>query len=486
MLKSRQRTSLRPPNGAALIILVMILALLATTATIQYFSGANIRQLKMQKTQQMLAAAKQALLAYSSNEITPASRIPPLLRCVDRNGDNIITSADSPYMPENCHCGLNCARPGDLPCPDVNNDGNAEINCNTQASRLGRLPWKTLGIDDIRDGAGERIWYAVSERFKNNTRVLPLNSDTPGTISLKDAQGNLIHDANNDNGLVAVIIAPNEALLRADNLQQNRSSNNTNNPQHYLDIVANEDNANFVENTANGFALGTLSQDDTMNDAILTITKIEMNTMMEKRVLNEVMQAILHNYCKDSTNNNDADIKNRSCTKSTLTAFLPDPALVSDASCLGKATIADAHCNGDNSMHFGRIPVGGNANWTAKDANSILRGNAEHNWFQQNGWRELIFYARAPACQEATKNCSGSGFLTLNGAITPSAAPSNFNKNIVLISAGGALVTQSRIDDAEKTVFSAYLEEENVSPQDDTFVRLAPDTQKNDRALSVP
>ena len=35
-----------------------------------------------------------------------------------------------------------------------------------QAERLGRLPWKTLGLPDLRDGHGERLWYAVSTRYK--------------------------------------------------------------------------------------------------------------------------------------------------------------------------------------------------------------------------------------------------------------------------------------------------------------------------------
>ena len=35
----------------------------------------------------------------------------------------------------------------------------------------GRLPWKTLAIPDLRDGAGERLWYAVSVRFKRNNTI---------------------------------------------------------------------------------------------------------------------------------------------------------------------------------------------------------------------------------------------------------------------------------------------------------------------------
>lgn len=441
-------------QGAALVVLTMIIALIASAAMIQYFSEANIRQLKFQKTQQSLAAAKQALLAYSTESFDTSTT-----------------------------CGLNCARPGDLPCPDINNDGNSEIPCNTQTSRLGRLPWKTLGIDDIRDGAGERLWYAVSERFKNNTRVLPLNSDTLGTISLKDAQGNLIFDATNGSGLVAVVIAPNEILTRADNLQQNRSTNNVNNAQHYLDMFNGEDNVDFSENTVNGFIQGNRSQEGVMNDTIITLSKAEVNRVMEQRLLTEVMQALLYNFCP-----NQVDIKARSCKASTDYDFFPDPALISDVSCLGTASISISACNSDVSVNFGRIPVGGNLDLSAdnKDKNSILRGEAQNNWFQQNGWRELIFYARAPACQEATKNCDGTGFLTLNGAITPSTLPSNLNKNMVLISAGSALATQNRATNAEKTTFANYIEEENFSPLDDTFARYVPNSARNDRVLSVP
>ena len=62
------------------------------------------------------------------------------------------------------------ARPGDLPCPDRSDNGLAgggvtATSCgnaagNQQARRLGRLPWKTLGLPDIRDGSGEQIGRA--------------------------------------------------------------------------------------------------------------------------------------------------------------------------------------------------------------------------------------------------------------------------------------------------------------------------------------
>lgn len=447
-------------HGVALIGMMAILVVLVVAISVQYLNSANFKSLKNQKTQQALALAKQALLAYASEEMTAKANGTPLT------------------------CGLNCSRPGDLPCPDRNNDGEAEVSCGTnQNFRLGRLPWKTLGMEDVRDGAGEPLWYAVSNNYKNNLRVLPLNSQTLGTISLKNSQGNLAYDATAGTGLVAVIIAPNEIVTRLDNLQQNRASANLNDAKHFLEIAFNEDNANFTENSTDGFISGIIRQNNqtVVNDIIMPITKEEMNTVMEQRVLAEVMQAVLYGFCPDKV-----DIKNRACSGLTSYDFFPDPSSSLDSSCLSNTQISDSACNSDPDTLVGRIPVGGNANWKVKDSNAILRGEAENNWFQQNGWRELIFYARAPACKESTKNCTGNGFLTLINAITPSNAPSPINKKVMLISAGNTVLTQTRVDNMTKNNIANYLEDENIVPLDGTFLRYRQDANKNDRILSIP
>ena len=49
---------------------------------------------------------------------------------------------------------------------------------------IGRLPWKTFGLPDLRDGSGERLWYALSPNFRDNPSVSPLNSDTRGSITV--------------------------------------------------------------------------------------------------------------------------------------------------------------------------------------------------------------------------------------------------------------------------------------------------------------
>jgi hypothetical protein len=54
--------------------------------------------------------------------------------------------------------------PGLLPCPDTDDDGFPDSPC--PPGTLGRLPWKFLGLTDLRDSASERLWYAISDNFR--------------------------------------------------------------------------------------------------------------------------------------------------------------------------------------------------------------------------------------------------------------------------------------------------------------------------------
>lgn len=121
--------------------------------------------------------------------------------------------------------------PGFLPCPDLDDDGWAEATCGSlagdrgQAERLGRLPWKTLGLPDLRDGHGERLWYAVSTRYKGllNCAASPACVEmTPatalGTITVRDRDGRILQDGRladaDRGGAAAVVIAPGPPLSR--------------------------------------------------------------------------------------------------------------------------------------------------------------------------------------------------------------------------------------------------------------------------------
>lgn len=79
---------------------------------------------------------------------------------------------------------------GFLPCPDRGNDGSTPIGaCGARdTAAIGRLPWRTLGLAELRDGWGECLWYAVSGSAKHNPKPLALNWDSPGQFALEDAR----------------------------------------------------------------------------------------------------------------------------------------------------------------------------------------------------------------------------------------------------------------------------------------------------------
>ena len=98
--------------------------------------------------------------------------------------------------------------PGRLPCPEARgfigtvNEGIAAGSCMLPA--LGRLPWRTLGLDRTLDAAGEPLWYAVSPGWAlpRPGAELTINSDTEGGLMLD----------GRSNAAVALIIAPGPAL----------------------------------------------------------------------------------------------------------------------------------------------------------------------------------------------------------------------------------------------------------------------------------
>lgn len=439
----------RKQRGASLLIFILILTLAILATIYSKYNATAVAIERDKKTANALKRAKEALIYYSLNH----TYLNPSTTCVSNT---------------------NCPRPGDLPCPDRTNDGIAETSCgnaagNNQAQRLNRLPWRTLGLEDLADGQGERLWYAVSNNYKYNTRTRPLNSDTIGTITIRDSGGRVIHNAITGGGVVAVIFSPGDAITRQDGYAQNRGAAGVNTATNYLDIALGEDNSNFVDGTSlssNGFILGPIKNangNTISNDRFIVITRDEMAAAMESYVLTQVKEAL--------------------STYFSINNYYPYPAAFSDTTCI--AAIGTNIGTGCNSIIFnyrGRIPVF-NLNQLGSSwlSTSILKGSRSSNWFQQNLWREQIYYAIAPDCEILTPNCSGtSQKLTLNNALlTPENA-----KNVVVISAGKAIGTQSRVS---KTSALNYLEGENILPLDHEYSRsLTIDNSFNDRAMSIP
>jgi hypothetical protein len=273
-------------KGAALMMLLTVIVLSTLTAVVFSLTGNNVAEQDM-KTAKALAHAKEALIAHAVSVVLPT--IP-----------GVGTTA----------------RPGDLPCPALDSGGIAAVSCGDaagttgQSARLGRLPWMTLGLPDLRDGHGEQLWYAVSNNFKENVRTICtnpdqlgcLNSESRGTITVRKSSGLVVNNGANpdvfvSSGVVAVIIAPGEVVQREGAVAiQDRSAAGASNPQNYLDIGNSEDNAAFVDGSStDGFINGPVldvNGNIIVNDRLISITYQDLLPKLEERVAGEALKCM--------------------------------------------------------------------------------------------------------------------------------------------------------------------------------------------------
>lgn len=174
-------------------------------------------------------------------------------------------------------------RPGSLPCPDIDDDGSAESTVafgGVCPSYIGRLPWKTLGLQDLRDASGERLWYALFPAFRDHTSAGMLDVDTKGGLTVyQDSTATLVTTQ-----AVAVIFAAGSVVGG-----QVRDSAGANNPANYLEATGGVNNA-----IAGGPFIGA-EPSSTFNDRLLVITTADLMPPLERRVARE-MVALLQSY----------------------------------------------------------------------------------------------------------------------------------------------------------------------------------------------
>jgi hypothetical protein len=173
-------------------------------------------------------------------------------------------------------------RPGSLPCPDTDDDGTAELFAgNDCPSYIGRLPWRTLDLPDIRDAEGERLWYVLSPSHRDHGTAEPINSDTIGTINVVDTAPST--------GVVAVVIAPGRALTRAGAAggQVRDCPANCNNAVNYLDAAGGVDNAVWAPVAGVATVTGA-AETGSFNDRVLAITRDDIMRLVERRVAREI------------------------------------------------------------------------------------------------------------------------------------------------------------------------------------------------------
>ncbi|MFH0935201.1 MAG: hypothetical protein V1879_08350 [Pseudomonadota bacterium] len=226
-------------RGAAFVVMLVVLVLGVSAILIGSLNSLAAKNGRDAKAADALAQAREALIGYAVSD-------------------------------EN--------RPGEMPCPDIDNDGSSILGVEYPggagfpcASLIGRLPWKTLGLPDLRDAAGERLWYAVSDPFHAGDDAV-LNSDTTGTISVS---GNLV--ANN---VIAIVFSPGRPLPP---INQVRSAANENTYSHYLESVL-VSPTSFQQLTQNDNSNGSY----TYNDHMLLITYNDVMPLVEYRIVREV------------------------------------------------------------------------------------------------------------------------------------------------------------------------------------------------------
>ncbi len=427
-------------KGLALVIFAVVIAL----AFISYFvSGLSLTEINVQRDKDTLKAlnkAKQALIAYAVNY--------PEVNATVRG-------------------------PGYLLCPDTGNNGDAEGGCNGLAT-VGRFPWRTLNVGDLRDGANERLWYAVSENFDYTDSPNPpgpetkvLNTATIGNITIRDRNSNIIYDGTSPDAAVAVIIAPGGVLTRDDGVVQDRSTAvNQEAAVNYLDIdtASGEDNANFQHNTLNGFIEGEIvngAGNIIVNDQFVVITYGEIMEQIHKRVAGEVSN-ILNDYFDTCNSYPEASVfdPTKALFRSRAIDIPPPPPP------LPYVELREGHLPVDQASPYnwgsvcdvgaGPVPV------------PVLP-----LWFQEENWHKTTYYAFA--YDNALANGSDCGVgghppcMTVNNTNPP------VNNAQALIVFAGRDTTGNR----ESNVMSDYFEVENNdlditydAGEEDDYVRV--------------
>lgn len=200
----------RTQGGAALLIFLVLLVVGGLTYLVNSFSPETIEARRVQQTHAALAQARDALIGYALK-----------------------------YRDEEASQGRPDRMYGYLPLPDLGSSRNQNTSCTLEGcdantptgitfdangimpTVIGRLPWRTLGTEPLRDGHGECLWLIVSSLHARKHRSMPppvlppMNWDTLGQLDIIVANGTSALTsalASAHDRPVAVIFAPGPPL----------------------------------------------------------------------------------------------------------------------------------------------------------------------------------------------------------------------------------------------------------------------------------
>ncbi len=370
-------------TGAALLVFMLIIVVGSTFFLTKRLNTNLLRTQGHKQTSIALATAREALIGYAIlfPEIDASS------------GDDPIDG------------------PGYLPCPDTNNNGTAGGSCSlNRKTSIGRFPHKTLKTEDLRDNHDQRLWYVVSDNFRNNPQIdPPLNSETASATN-----GNLT--VNGYNNIAAVIFAAGAPLGN-----QNRASDaDRTDFTNYIEVEFSDSDGDGIDDS--------ITTADT--DRYILLSKDELMQAVEKRVLGSVRQALLEYQTENGV-------------FPWLSSFSP-----SSSEFIGQTDVRQGHIpsdtDSDSDVNTGELPE-----W--------------FSWFSRNNWNHLIYiaYETSGTFPGAASCTAGTTCLTVNG---------DDNVRAIALSAGEALTAIEPAQDRTSSLLANYFEGENAV-SDNNFVK---------------
>jgi type II secretory pathway pseudopilin PulG len=284
MMPTYPTSDCKHQKGGALLVMLVILVMGITTVFITSLSGNALQNHRNQSSAEALAIAKEALIGYA------------------------LTYGDT-------HAGAH----GYLPCPDMDGtaggsspyEGTSETCGSAGAHSMGRLPWRTLDLPALYDGAGECLWYSVSGKYKNNPpSATTMNWDNPGEFTIYAGNGDIVEAGE----VVAAVIAPGAPLSgnssrAADNTAPTCGGNY--NADAYLenDSVHTPAAINNSDITAGKLIMPHEHRDgdgnvtSSTNDQIIYITRQDIWNGIQKRIARQAKKC-LDDYAAATSNTN--------------------------------------------------------------------------------------------------------------------------------------------------------------------------------------
>ena len=251
-------------QGAALLLFFMVMLMTGLVYFVTNLSAVKSHAPGEQVTSDALAKAKEAVLSYAVSNYERAG-------------------TGGWY--------------GFLPRPETSSaasEGSVVANSEPGEGRyehvLGRLPWRHMNIEPLKDGSGECLWYAVSGDYKHggSVRSEMLNEDSAGMFELYDENGNSLKSGTAENRVVAVVIAPGPRLAGQNRQQAVLGLFCKVAPADvvatdYLEVIGVHDNA-VLDDLFNidTFVTARSQQNQNINDRVITITQEEIFSAIRK------------------------------------------------------------------------------------------------------------------------------------------------------------------------------------------------------------